>query len=359
MNVRELFQKMIDMEASDLYLRTKAYPRARIYGKVEVIGSNAITEQEMNAITNLFLANEQRKKKFLENMDIDFVHVEQGIGRFRINIFVQRGTPAIVARHIQMSVKTFEDLNLPAELCQLFCKEAKGLFLCCGPAGNGKSTTIASMIEYINANSAKHIITIEDPIEYLFEDKKSIINQRELELDVHSYPLALKHVTQQSPDIIYIGNIRDEHTMRAAITATELGTFVMTTFHTVNAVQTIIRMVNFFPPYLHDEIRTQISMILKGTISLRLLSRKDGQGRIPAFETMVVTPTIARLIREGKVREIQSYINEGELFGMQSFHSSLVNLVKGGLVDEEEARQFADSKDDFDLELKGIKRSNQ
>ncbi len=168
--------------------------------------------------------------------------------------------------------------------------------------------------------------------------------------------MALKYVTQQSPDIIFIGNIRDEKTMRAVITATELGTFVMTTFHTVNSVQTIIRIVNFFPPHLHDEIRMQLSLILKGTIALRLLPRKDGKGRIPAFETMVVTPTISRLIREGRIREIQNYIDEGELFGMQSFKKSLVNLVKRGLVDLSEARSRADSKDEFDLEIKGLKR---
>ncbi len=175
-----------------------------------------------------------------------------------------------------------------------------------------------------------------------------------LGLDVESYPTALKYVTQQSPDIIYIGNIRDEVTMKAAINATELGTFVMSTFHTVNAVQTIVRIVNFFPPYLHDEIRMQLSLILKGTISLRLLRRKDGQGRIPAFETMVVTPTIAKLIREGRIREIQSYIDEGTLFGMQSFKDSLVGLVKSDFVEASEARLYADSRDDFDLALKGL-----
>jgi len=212
------------------------------------------------------------------------------------------------------------------------------------------------MIEYINKMSAKHVITVEDPIEYLFTDDKCIINQRELGEDVRSYPMALKYVTQQSPDIIFIGNLRDEATMRAAITATELGTFVLTTFHTVNAVQTIIRMVNFFPPHLHDEVRMQLSIILKGTLSLRLLPRKDGQGRIPAFETMVVTPTISRLIREGRIREIQQYIDEGELFGMKSFKRSLVELVTSGLVEAADARAYADSKDEFDLELKGLKR---
>ena len=347
---------MVEQGASDLLLRTNATPRARVNGKIEVISSETVSKEEMWAAANFLLSSEERKRKFLENFDIDFIHEELGLGRFRLNVFMQRGTPALVARHVHAHVKSFEQLHLPVEICRLFCEESKGMFLVCGPAGNGKSTTIASMIEYINIISAKHIVTVEDPIEFLFKDQKSIINQRELELDVPSYAAALKHVTQQSPDIIYIGNIRDEATMRAAITSTELGAFVMSTFHTINAVQTIVRIVNFFPPYLHDEVRVQLSLILKGTISLRLLTRQDGSGRIPAYETMVVTPTVARLIREGRVREIQSYIDEGKLFGMQSFKQSLVNLVKTGIVDEHEARKYADSKDDFDLALKGIGR---
>ena len=357
MKIQELFHRMVEKEASDLYLRTNAYPMARINGKLEVIGAAAVTKAEMLALVNLLLANERRIKIYKDNLDIDFIHDEADIGRFRINIFTQRGTPALVARHIHTKIKSFEELLLPVELCKKFCEESKGLFLVCGPAGNGKTTTIASMIEYINTISAQHIITIEDPIEFLFKDKNSLINQRELGLDVPSYPQALRHVTQQSPDIIYIGNIRDEETMRAAIMATELGTFVMTTFHTINAVQSIIRIVNFFPPHLHDEIRMQLSMILKGTISLRLLPRRNGEGRVPAYETMVVTPTIARLIREGKVQEIQGFIDQGELFGMQSFKRSLVKLVKEDMVDAAEARRVSDSKDEFDLALKGISSS--
>lgn len=359
MNTKSLFQLMIDKEASDLYLRTMAYPRARINGKVEIIGNDPITSAEMNGITNLLLGSEKQRKKFLKALDIDFIYEEPNVGRFRINIFTQRGTPAIVARHVHTEVKSFKELNLPVEVLKKFCDESKGLFIASGPAGSGKSTAIASMIEYINNTYAKHVITIEDPIEFLFSDKKCIVNQRELGLDVYSYPMALKYVTQQSPDIIYIGNIRDEKTMRAAITATELGTFVMTTFHTVNSVQTIIRIVNFFSPHLHDEIRMQLSMILKGTVALRLLPRKDGKGRIPAYETMVVTPTISRLIREGRIREIQNFIDEGELFGMRSFKRSLVKLVKEGLVEEAEARKYADSRDEFDLEMKGVKRYNE
>jgi len=346
---------MVKKEASDLYLRIKAYPRARIHGKMEVIAGEPLSSQDMTEVTNYLLATEARKKKYKENLDIDFIHQEEGLGRFRLNIFTQRGSPAVVARHVLTHVKTFDELNLPVEVCKLFCEESQGLFLCCGPAGSGKSTTIASMIEYINNIQSKHIITIEDPIEFMFQDKKSLINQRELELDVISYPTALKHVTQQSPDIIYIGNVRDVETIRAAITATELGTFVMTTFHTINAVQTIIRLVNFFPPHLHDEVRMQLSMIMRGTICLRLVPKKDGKGRVPAFETMVMTPTIARLIRENSIKEIQEYIDQGDLFGMQSFHQSLIKLVKEDIVDIEEARNLADKKDEFDLAMKGIK----
>lgn len=356
MRIKDLFTLMVQKEASDLFLRIGSFPRARINGKVQTLGTEIITRDEMTAVSNFLLETEERKKKFAKNLDIDFVYHDPEVGRFRINVFTQRGTPSIVARHVHTKVKTFQELSLPDELLRKFCDEPTGLVLMCGPAGSGKSTTIASMLEHINATQQKHIVTIEDPIEFLFQDKKSIINQRELELDVSSYPSALKHVTQQSPDIIFIGNTRDVDTMSAAISATELGAFVVTTFHTINAIQTIVRIVNFFPPHLHDEIRMQISMILKGVISLRLLPRKDGTGRVPAFETMVVTPTVASLIREGKIKEIQQFIDEGEFFGMQSFKKSLVALVNQGLVNEQDARLVADSKDEFDLELKGVKR---
>jgi twitching motility protein PilT len=355
MNINELFQIMIEKKASDMFLSVNSVPRARINGVVREIAMTPVTREEMVEAAAILLENERARERFAEKKDIDFIYHEPKIGRFRVNLFMQRGTPAMVARHVRITVDTFEELNLPVEVLTKFCEELNGLVILSGPAGSGKSTTIASMIENINQSSAKHIVTIEDPIEFLFYGKKSIINQREMEMDVLSYPMALKHVTQQSPDIIYIGVIRDMETMRAAITATELGTFVLTTFHTVNAVQTITRIVNFFPPYLHDEVRMQLSILLKGVVSLRLLPRIDQSGRIPAFETMVVTPTIARLIREGKINEIQNFIDEGELFGMQSFKRSLVDLVKKGVVDEDDARRMADSRDEFNLELRGIK----
>ncbi len=356
MKMEKLFKAMVEKRASDLFLRANTAVRIRVDGRLQVLDDQVMSKKEILMIADMLLANDAQREIFSKEQDIDFIHQESGVGRFRINIFTQRGSPAIVARYVTNVIQSFGDLHLPAELLTQFCSEPRGLMLVCGPAGSGKSTTIASMIEHINAQYEKHIVTIEDPIEYLFTDKKCIINQRELGIDVPSYPAALKHVTQQSPDIIFIGNIKDENTMKAAITAVELGVLVFSTFHTVNAVQTIERMVNFFPPYLHDEVRMQLSMLLKGVVSLRLLPRKDGQGRIPAYETMVVTPTIARLIREGSVNQIQSFIDEGELFGMQSFKQSFVKLVRSNQVKEEDARYLADSRDELDLELKGIRR---
>ncbi|MFA5059503.1 MAG: PilT/PilU family type 4a pilus ATPase [Candidatus Omnitrophota bacterium] len=356
MRLDKVLRMMVDKEASDLFLRVNAPVRARIHGKIQVLDAQVLSKEEMMTLTDFILANDERRATFARNLDIDFIHHTPDIGRFRINVFTQRGTPSIVARYVTDKVQSFEDLNLPVELCRQFCNEPRGLILVCGPAGSGKSTAIASMIENINATDERHIITIEDPIEFLFKDKKSTINQRELGIDVHSYPLALRFITQQSPDLIFIGTIRDTETMAAAISAAELGALVMSTFHTINAIQTIERIINFFPPYLHAEVRMQLSLLLKGIVSLRLIPRKDGKGRIPAYETMVVTPTIARLIREGNITQIQSFIDEGQLLGMQSFKQSLVRLVREGFVEEEDARRLADSKDEFNLELRGIKR---
>lgn len=358
MNIRQLLKVMVEKEASDLFLSVNSKPRARVFGVVQEIFDDVVTVKEMHNISEYLLGDGYRKVKFDENRGVDFIYIEPDIGRFRVNMFVQRGTQALVARHVKSEVPIFKELNLPTDLLRKFCDESSGMVLLCGPAGSGKSTTIASMLENINQTQQKHIVTIEDPIEYLFHHQKSMINQRELDVDVMSYPEALKHVTQQSPDIIYIGNIRDVDTMKAAITATELGTFVLSTFHTINAIQTITRIVNFFPPYMHEEVLMQLSNILKGVISLRLLPLKDGSGRIPAYETMVVTPTIAKMIREGKINEIQQFIDEGDLFGMQSFRQSLVHLAKSGKVDPEEARRRADSRDEFDLAMKGIEQIN-
>jgi len=258
---------------------------------------------------------------------------------------------------VRSSISTFEELNLPSAVLKKLCTETMGLILLTGSAGSGKSTTIASMIEEINQNSQKHILTIEEPIEFTYKDKNSIINQRELGLDVSSYAVALRAFTLQSPDVIYIANIRDYETMSAAITAAETGVLVLSTLHTINAPQSIERIVNFFPPHQHSEIRNYLSNLLKGVISLRLLPLKDKSGRIPAFEVMLLTPTVSRLIREGKIWEIPQFIEAGGVFGMQSFNQSLINLVKENKITEKEAINYADNREEFALILRGIKKA--
>jgi twitching motility protein PilT len=213
------------------------------------------------------------------------------------------------------------------------------------------------MIDHINNNSRKHILTIEEPIEFTFKDKESLINQRELGIDVSSYPAALRAFTLQSPDVLFISNIRDLETMESAITAAETGVLVLSTLHTVNAAQTVERIINFFPPHQHQEVRNQLASLLKGVISLRLVPAKSGKGRLPAYEVMLLTPTISRLIREGKIWEIPQFIDDGAIFGMQSFTQSLAKLVREDKVAEEDAIDFADSREEFLLMLKGIKRS--
>jgi len=212
------------------------------------------------------------------------------------------------------------------------------------------------MIEYMNQNVSRHVLTVEDPIEFTFTDKKSVVNQRELGLDVASYAAALKQITLQSPDVVFIGTIRDLETMSAALVAAEMGILVLSTVHTVNAAQTVQRLINFFPPHQHSEIRMMLSFLLKGVISIRLVPRADVSGRVPALEVMTLTPTISRLVREGAAADVTRYLEEGDLFGMCSFKQSLAKLVKDGVVTAEEAYKYADSKEDLELEIKGIRR---
>ncbi len=356
MGIKELLKYMVDKGASDLFYRAGGTSRLRLDGKVISLDNKELSVDDvMKAVGELTSA--QQKEVFKQSLDIDFAYYYPEIDRrFRVSVFMQRNWPSIVVRNVRNQAYTFEELNLPADILKKLSMEKRGLVLLTGTMGSGKSTTIASMIEYINANFHKHILTVEEPIEFTFKDKQSIVNQRELGLDVSSYSVALRAFTLQSPDVIFIGNIRDYETMSAAVTAAETGVLVLSTLHTVNAVQSVERIINFFPPHEHQEKRNQLSSLLKGVISLRLIPCKDGKGRVPAYETMLLTPTISRLIREGKVWEIPQFISDGEVFGMQSFDQSLVKLVNSGKISPEEAFDFADNKDEFALSLKGIKR---
>ncbi|MBU0547895.1 MAG: PilT/PilU family type 4a pilus ATPase [Candidatus Omnitrophica bacterium] len=357
MEIKELMQEMVAKGGSDLFYRAGCTPRLRIDGKVIPMRDYMLSVEDVVLATQQ-LANFKQLDIFRNNMDIDFaVYLDEFGRRFRVSIFMQRNWPSIVIRNVRNYMSTFEELNLPVEILKKLSLETRGLVLLTGSMGSGKSTTIASMLEYINSNSKKHILTAEEPIEFTFEDKQSIINQRELGIDVASYAVALRSFTSQSPDVMFIGNIRDYETVSSAMTAAETGVLVLSTLHTINASQSVERLINFFPPHQHQEVRNQLATLLKGVISLRLVPVKDGSGRIPAYEVMLLTPTISRLIREGKVWEIPKFIEDGAVFGMQSFNQSLVKLVQEGKVSEEDAIQAADSRDEFMLAFRGIKKA--
>ncbi len=356
MDIKHYLRMMVEKKASDMFYRAGANVRMRIDGQVIIVDERQISLDEVKDAVKDLTSSELRDF-FQNNLDVDFgIYIPELDNRFRVSIFMQRNWPAMVIRNINSRIDSFEDLCLPTEVMKKLCTEMRGLVLLTGSAGSGKSTTIASMLQYMNQNSRRHILTIEEPIEFTFHDDKSIINQRELGTDVVSYAVALRSFTLQSPDVIYIANIRDHETMSAAITAAETGVLVLSTLHTINAAQTIERIVNFFSPHQHEEVCVQLSSLLKAVITMRLVPLQEGGGRVPACEVMLQTPTISRLIREQKIWEIPQFIEDGGIFGMQSFAQSLAAFVRAGKVSEEEALNYADSKEEFILALRGIKR---
>jgi len=356
MGIKKLLKEMSDRKASDLFYRAGGPIRFKIDGSLVILNDKKLTvEDVVKAVEDL--TTPKQREEFKNNLDVAFaIYIEESNVRFRVSIFMQKNWPSIVIRCVNNAVQSFEDLNLPSGILKKLAMERRGLVLLTGSMGSGKSTTIASMLEYINCNSKRHILTVEDPIEHTFEDKESLINQRELGIDVSSYGTALRAFTLQSPDVIFISNICDLETMSSAITAAETGVLVLSTLHTINAAQSIERIINFFPQHQHQEVKNQLSFLLKGVISLRLVPSMGSTGRIPAYEIMLLTPTISRLIREGKIWEIPKFIDEGAIVGMQSFNQSLVKLVRENKVSEEEAAEFSDNKNEFIQTLRGIKR---
>lgn len=345
MEIKDYLEIMVDKNASDMFYRSGGPVHFRLNGKVISFTEDVINMNDMNLALKQILSDEA-EAYFKKNLDVDFGYYCPEIDhRFRVSVFTQRNTPSIVVRNVPVFIDSMDTLGLPSEVLKKLALESRGMVLVTGTMGSGKSTAIAGMIEYMNSNTNKHILTLENPVEYVFKDGSSIINQRELTKDVASYPAALRAFALHSPDVIYIGNIRDCETMTAALAAAETGALVLSTLDTVNAAQTIERIVNFFPPHQHRQIQAQLSLLLKGVISLKLVPLKDGTGRVPACETMLLTPAIGRLIREGKVREINSHIENGAIYGMRSFNQSLVRLVEQGRISAEAAAGLADSND--------------
>ena len=345
---------MKEKQASDLYLKAGHPPYLRINTRLGPVEEESpLTEEDLEAISQHVL--DQKQIRLLEsNREMDISYVLEGGTRFRVNFFYQQGNLAMVVRRIKSEVQTFDELHLPVEVMEKLSLEPRGLILIAGAAGSGKSTTLAAMINYINQRKKKHIITIEDPIEFSYQEKESLINQREVGLDTHSFKGALKYVIREAPDIIVIGEMRDLETMTSAIMAAEVGHLVLSSLHTIDVSQTLERIINFFPPFQHPQIRMQMAFVLRGVVAQRLIPLKDTSGMIPACEVLIPTSTVKKLIIDGKTDELNRVIEEGKLFGMQTFNQSILKLYQDGKISYDDAMENADKPELLELSIKGI-----
>lgn len=353
MELHGLLKICVEQKASDLHLKVGRSPMLRVSGKLTPLEMPVINEKDMKDFIAVLLSPD-KLKQFDTMNEIDLAYTSDGLPRFRVNIFRQKCSIEMVMRVIPTKIPLIEDLNLPPILNKIAMLE-RGLVLVTGITGSGKSTTIASMINYINNKRECHIVSIEDPIEFVHDDIKSSITQRELGIDTESFPVALKYVLRQDPDVIFIGEMRDFATVSSAITAAETGHLVFSTLHTIDASQTIDRIIDFFPPHQQTQVRTQFANTVEAVVSNRLVEKADGAGMVPAVEIMLGTPTIRALIREGKTKDIRSQINAGSAqYGMQTFDQSLIDLYKKKLITLENALSEATSPNDFKLAITGI-----
>ncbi|MDY0276168.1 MAG: type IV pilus twitching motility protein PilT [Desulfomicrobium sp.] len=336
-SLHEMLVQLVERKGSDLHITTNTPPKIRVDGKLVELDHPPLNMTDTKQLCYSVLA-ESQKHKFEENNELDFSFGVKGLSRFRGNIFMQRGAMAGVFRMIPYKVLSFEELGLPPVVRRLAEKQ-RGLILVTGPTGSGKSTTLASMIDYINVNRQEHIVTIEDPIEYLHPHKNCLVNQREVGADTKAFKSALKSVLRQDPDVVLVGELRDLETIEAALTLAETGHICLATLHTNSCAQTINRIVDVFPAYQQTQIRTQLSFVLEGVISQYLMP-KTGGGRIISLEIMVPNPAIRNLIREDKIHQIYSQMQVGqEKFGMQTMNQSLHNLLSRRLISLDDAMQ--------------------
>ncbi len=342
---------LVQLGGSDLHLKVKTPPLTRVDGELRPIEGAAIMQPEdtENAVATM-LHDPIKLKELADEFEVDFSYSISGVARFRVNAFRQRGTLSLVARAIPHSIRSVDELMLPPVITEM-SDEERGIILLTGTTGSGKSTTLAAMIDHINRNHSKHIVTIEDPIEFLHVDKRSIINQREVGMDTLSFKRALRRVLRQDPDVILIGEMRDEETVHTALSAAETGHLVLSTVHTVDAAETVNRIIDFFPPHMHGQVRAMLAGTLKGVISQRLVRSTDG-GRVATCEIMRMTGRVRDMIMDpaqtGRLTEV---VSEGAYYGMQTFDQALFDHVKAGRVDIEQAMKAATSPHDFKLLL--------
>lgn len=350
MDINEILDKSISRGASDIYIKVGVPPVLRVHGNLEPLGDAGLTpEQTVRYAKGLF--NDKQLHEYEDGKEIDFSFEHGGDTRFRANVFLQRGYTSLVLRRLSNVIPDFNELNLPPAL-EKFTHEKRGLVLVTGTAGSGKTTTLATIIDYINRNTAKHIVTIEDPIEIVHTDKKSIIEQREIGTDTQSYNQALRHVVRQAPDVILIGEIRDLDTIKIALSAAETGHLVLSTLHTIDTMETINRILDFFPEREDQQIRQILAGSLKGIVSQRLITKSGAAGRVPAVEVFITTPTIKSYILEKeKMREIPKVMAKSSYDGMQTFDQSLLDLYKKKLISLDDALANATSVNDLRLSI--------
>lgn len=345
MDTKELLKLVVEKKASDLHITVGVPPVLRINGYLEKVENEPFTPEQTEEIVKDLLTSDQLQK-LEQNGDIDLSYSAAGLGRFRINVYKQRGSYSLAIRSVALQIPSIEELGLPTILKDLALK-TRGLILVTGPTGSGKSTTLAAMVDWINSKRTCHILTLEDPIEYLHKHNKSIVNQREIGHDAVSYASALRAALREDPDVILVGEMRDLETIQIAITAAETGHFVLSTLHTIGAVKTIDRIIDVFPPHQQQQIKIQLSNVLEGIISQQLIPKKDNSGRVVATEVMIATPAIRNLIREGKTFQIQSAVQIGSKFGMMTMDMSILHLLKRGVISLEDALTYCVDKENF------------
>jgi len=355
MELNEILQIALRGAASDIHLKAGLPPMFRVNGSLVPLKDGQRMPPEEVGRMAFGIMNDFQKEKFKTTNEVDLAYGVPGLGRFRVNVFQQRGTIGAVLRVIPFKILTVRDLLLPPVL-EAISLEQRGLILVTGTTGSGKSTTLAAMIDHINATETNHIMTIEDPIEFLIRDKRSIVNQREVGVDTMSFSQALKSALRQDPDVILVGEMRDLETIETAMTAAETGHLVMSTLHTLDATETINRIISVFPPYQQKQVRLQLASVLKAVVSQRLVPRQDGKGRVAAVEILKATARVREMVEDkDRTKEISDAIAQGhQSYGMQTFDQSLMGLVKNGLVGYEEARRQATNPDDFALRFSGI-----
>ncbi len=360
LDINELLKSAANYRASDLHIKVGNPPVLRVDGKLHSLPETRRVTQEDVMGMAFSVMNDAQKERFKRSNELDIAYSVPGLGRFRVNIFMQRGTIGMVFRLIPVKIHSIDELNLP-EVLEKLSIQPRGLILVTGTTGSGKSTTLAAMLDHINKNRTAHVVTVEDPIEFLHRDEKSMINQREVGSDTLSFGSALRSALRQDPDVILVGEMRDFETIETALIAAETGHLVLSTVHTVDATETVNRIISVFPPYQQKQVRLQLASVLQGVVSMRLVLKSDGKGRVPAVEVLKVTNRVKEcIVDKDRTHELNEVIAAGYTqYGMQTFDQALMFLFQKGLITYDEALRQSSRPDDFALKVKGIDSTDE